>query len=37
VSRLIRIRYGNIRLPRDKQASEWWEIDGREVERLSES
>ncbi|MGH8471877.1 MAG: hypothetical protein ACREVJ_05375, partial [Gammaproteobacteria bacterium] len=37
VSRLIRIRYGNILLPRDKQAGEWWEIDGREVERLSES
>lgn len=37
VSRLIRIRYGNILLPRDKQAGEWWEIDGSEVERLSES
>ncbi|MGH8489207.1 MAG: pseudouridine synthase [Gammaproteobacteria bacterium] len=36
VSRLIRIRYGNILLPPDKQAGEWWEVDGREVERLSE-
>ncbi|MCP5144313.1 MAG: pseudouridine synthase [Gammaproteobacteria bacterium] len=34
VSRLIRVRYGNVLLPRDKPAGRWWELGPHEVAEL---
>ncbi len=36
VSRLIRIRYGPVVLPRDKRPGQWWELSPAEVEALWE-
>lgn len=36
VSRLIRIRYGPVVLPRDKRPGQWWELSASEVEALLE-
>ena len=37
VSRLIRIRFGHVRLPRDLQAGSWRELGCDDISRLSES
>jgi len=37
VSRLIRIRYGAVVLPRGLRRGAWLELDGRDVERLAEA
>ncbi len=36
VSRLIRIRYEPVVLPRDKRPGQWWELSPAEVEALFE-
>lgn len=34
VSRLIRVRFGSVELPRERRQGDWWELGAEEVERL---